>query len=167
MSGTKRMTYVSQNLIHSSMHLCSRCLYMIHSCTFFFCRPGNELVNFALMVSSERNSAYLDEDDVRRNSVVSTVSTDSGIEGDMPISEISSLMLESQGGAEEHSSSFCRRPCVRWPKAGTRLTLMMEAIKGNGGYGITKEERNLTARIVVMGDDRTLGRLAKALYTIR
>ncbi|KAA0706048.1 Phosphoinositide 3-kinase regulatory subunit 6 [Triplophysa tibetana] len=127
----------------------------------------NELVNFALMVFSERNSAYLDEDDVRRNSVVSTVSTDSGIEGDMPISEISSLMLESQGGAEEQSSSFCRRPCVRWPKAGNRLTLMMEAIKGNGGYGITKEERNLTARIVVMGDDRTLGRLAKTLHTIR
>lgn len=127
----------------------------------------NELVNFALMVSSNRNSAYLDEDDARRNSVVSTVSTDSGIEGDMPISEISSLMLESQGGAEEQSSSFSRRPCVRWPKAGTRLTLMMEAIKGNGGYGLTKEERNLTARIVVMGDDRTLGRLAKTLHTIR
>lgn len=142
-------------------------VFIIDSFVHVFCRAGNELVNFALMVSSDRNSTYLDEDDVRRNSVVSTVSTDSGIEGDMPISEISSLMLESQGGAEEHGSSFCRRPCVRWPKAGTRLTLMMEAIKGNGGYGLTKEERNLTARIVVMGDDRTLGRLAKTLHTIR
>ncbi|XP_055050646.2 phosphoinositide 3-kinase regulatory subunit 6 isoform X1 [Misgurnus anguillicaudatus] len=129
----------------------------------------NELVNFALMVPMDRNSACLDEDDVRRNSVVSTVSTDSGIEGDMPSSEFSSLMLDSQGGAEDQTSSqsFCRRPCVRWPKSGTRLTLMMEAIKGSGGYGLIKEERNLTARIVIMGDDRTLGRLAKTLHTIR
>lgn len=121
------------------------------------------------MVPADGNSAYMDEDDLKRNSVMSTVSTDSGIEGDMPISEFSSIMIESQGGPEEQSSSqsFYRRPCVRWPKAGNRMTLMMEAIKGNGGYILCKEERNLTARIVVMGDDRTLGRLAKTLHTIR
>uniref|UniRef100_A0A673LW74 Phosphoinositide-3-kinase, regulatory subunit 6b n=1 Tax=Sinocyclocheilus rhinocerous TaxID=307959 RepID=A0A673LW74_9TELE len=139
--------------------------------TFFFL-TGNELVNFALMVPADRNSACLDEDDLKRNSVMSTVSTDSGIEGDMPISELSSIMLESQGGAElpeEQSSShsFYRRQCVRCPKAGNRMTLMMEAIRGNGGYSLAKEERNLTARILVMGDDRTLGRLAKTLHTIR
>uniref|UniRef100_A0A8C1NQ26 Phosphoinositide-3-kinase, regulatory subunit 6b n=1 Tax=Cyprinus carpio TaxID=7962 RepID=A0A8C1NQ26_CYPCA len=129
----------------------------------------NELVNFALMVPADRNSACLDEDDLKRNSVMSTVSTDSGIEGDMAISELSSMMLESQGSPEEQSSSqsFYRRPCVRCPKAGNRLTLMMEAIRGNGGYSLAKEERNLTARILVMGDDRTLGRLAKTLHTIR
>ncbi len=122
------------------------------------------------MVPADRNSACLDEDDLKRTSVVSTVSTDSGIEGDIPISELSSMMLESQGGPEEQScssQSFYRRPCVRCPKAGNRMTLMMEAIKGNGGYSLTKEERNLTARILVMGDDRTLGRLAKTLHTIR
>uniref|UniRef100_A0A672RB41 Phosphoinositide-3-kinase, regulatory subunit 6b n=1 Tax=Sinocyclocheilus grahami TaxID=75366 RepID=A0A672RB41_SINGR len=132
----------------------------------------NELVNFALMVPADRNSACLDEDDLKRNSVMSTISTDSGIEGDMLISELSSIMLESQGGAElpeEQSSShsFYRRQCVRCPKAGNRMTLMMEAIRGNGGYSLAKEERNLTARILVMGDDRTLGRLAKTLHTIR
>ncbi|XP_067284930.1 phosphoinositide 3-kinase regulatory subunit 6 isoform X2 [Pseudorasbora parva] len=129
----------------------------------------NELVNFVLMVPADRNSAYLDEDDLKRNSVMSTMSTDSGIEGDLPISEFSSIMLESQGGPEEQSSSqsFYRRPCVRCPRAGNRMTLMMEAIKGNGGGVFTKDERNLTARIVVMGDDRTLGRLAKTLHTIR
>ncbi|KAK9978296.1 hypothetical protein ABG768_020052 [Culter alburnus] len=129
----------------------------------------NELVNFALMVPADRNSAYLDEDDLKRDSVMSTMSTDSGIEGDMPISEFSAIMIESQGGPEDQSSSqsFYRRPCVRLPKAGNRMTLMMEAIKGNGGYVLSKEERNLTARIVVMGDDRTLGRLAKTLHTIR
>ncbi|KAI2666537.1 Phosphoinositide 3-kinase regulatory subunit 6 [Labeo rohita] len=129
----------------------------------------NELVNFALMVPADRNSACLDEDELKRTSVMSTMSTDSGIEGDMPISELSSIMLESPGGLEEQSSSqsFYRRPCVRCPKAGNRMTLMMEAIKGNGGCSLIKEDRNLTARIVVMGDDRTLGRLAKTLYTIR
>uniref|UniRef100_A0A8C1SIB6 Phosphoinositide-3-kinase, regulatory subunit 6b n=2 Tax=Cyprinus carpio TaxID=7962 RepID=A0A8C1SIB6_CYPCA len=126
----------------------------------------NELANFALMVPTEQNSACLDEDDLKRTSVVST---DSGIEGDMPISELSSIMLESQGGPEEQSSSqsFYRRVCARCPIAGNRKTLMMKAVKGNGGYSLTKEERNLTARILVMGDDRTLGRLAKTLHTIR
>lgn len=121
------------------------------------------------MVPADRNSAYLDEDDLKRDSVMSTMSTDSGIEGDMPISEFSAIMIDSQGCPEDQSSSqsFYRRPCVRLPKAGNRMTLMMEAIKGNGGYVLAKEERNLTARIVVMGDDRTLGRLAKTLYTIR
>lgn len=118
------------------------------------------------MVPTEQNSACLDEDDLKRTSVVST---DSGIEGDMPISELSSIMLESQGGPEEQSSSqsFYRRVCARCPIAGNRKTLMMKAVKGNGGYSLTKEERNLTARILVMGDDRTLGRLAKTLHTIR
>ncbi|XP_056306952.1 phosphoinositide 3-kinase regulatory subunit 6 [Danio aesculapii] len=129
----------------------------------------NELVNYALMVPADRSSAYLDEDDLKRNSVMSTVSTDSGIEGDMPISELSSLMMDLQSSSDDQSrsQSFYRRPCVRWPKSGNRMTLMMEAIKGNGGCTLTKEERNLTARIVIMGDDRTLGRLAKTLYTIR
>ncbi|XP_026063585.1 phosphoinositide 3-kinase regulatory subunit 6-like isoform X1 [Carassius auratus] len=124
----------------------------------------NELVNFALY--TDRNPASLDEDDLKRTSVVST---DSGIEGDMPISELSSIMLESQGGPEEQSSSksFYRRLCMRCPKAGNRMTLMMEAIKGNEGSSLTKEQRNLTARILVMGDDRTLGRLARTLHTIR
>lgn len=121
------------------------------------------------MVPADRSSAYLDQDDLKRNSVMSTMSTDSGIEGDMPISELSSLMMDFQSGSDDQSrsQSFYRRPCVRWPKSGNRMTLMMEAIKGNGGCALTKEERNLTARIVVMGDDRTLGRLAKTLYTIR
>ncbi|XP_051995842.1 phosphoinositide 3-kinase regulatory subunit 6 isoform X1 [Xyrauchen texanus] len=129
----------------------------------------NELVNFALMVPSDRNSTHLDEDDLKRISVMSTISTDSGIEGDIPISEFSSLMMEAQGGPEEQScsQSSYRRPCVRWPKSSNRMMLMMEAIKGSGGYNIPKEERNLTARVVVMGDDRTLGRLAKTFQTIR
>ncbi|MCJ8739363.1 hypothetical protein PDJAM_G00046280 [Pangasius djambal] len=137
----------------------------------------NEMINFTLMSSANRNSALLEEDkDTRRASVISTISRDSGIEGDLPLNEFSFLMVEPSGGLEvqeqQKSLSFSRRPCVRWPKAGNRMTLMMEAIKESGGTGgsgssILKEEKNFTARVVVMGDDSTLGRLAKAYHTIR
>ncbi|XP_053095013.1 phosphoinositide 3-kinase regulatory subunit 6 isoform X2 [Pangasianodon hypophthalmus] len=136
----------------------------------------NEMINFTLMSSTHRNSALLEEEDSRRASVISTISRDSGIEGDLPLNEFSFLMVEPSGGLEvqeqQKSLSFSRRPCVRWPKAGNRMTLMMEAIKESGGTGgsgssILKEEKNFTARVVVMGDDSTLGRLAKAYHTIR
>ncbi|KAM9457397.1 phosphoinositide 3-kinase regulatory subunit 6 isoform 2-T2 [Clarias gariepinus] len=138
----------------------------------------NEMINFALMLnSSNRNSAYLEEDeDAKRASVISTISRDSGIEGDLPLNEFSFLMVEPSGVPEvqeqQKSLPFSRRPCVRWPKAGNRMTLMMEVIKESGGTGgsgtsILKDEKNFTARVVVMGDDSTLGRLAKAYHSIR
>ncbi|XP_036445658.1 phosphoinositide 3-kinase regulatory subunit 6 isoform X1 [Colossoma macropomum] len=140
----------------------------------------NELVNFALMVSpAERSSTYLDEDeDTKRASVISTVSIDSGIEGDLPLNEFASMIVEPSGEQEvqeqQRSSQFFRRACVRWPKAGNRMTLMMEAIKesgmtagGGSGGSLPKEEKNFTARLVVMGDDSTLGRLGKAYHNIR
>lgn len=136
------------------------------------------MINFTLTLSStNRNSAFLEEDnDTRRASVVSTVSRDSGIEGDLPLNEFSFLMVEPSGGVEvqepQKSLPFSRRPCVRWPKAGNRMTLMMEAVKESGGTAasgspILKDEKNFTARVVVMGDDSTLGRLAKAYHNIR
>lgn len=136
------------------------------------------MVNFTLMLSpTYQNSAFLEEDrDTKRASIISTISRDSGIEGDLPLNEFSFLMVEPSGGLEvqeqQKSLPFSRRPCVRWPKAGNRMTLMMEAIKESGGAGgsrssILKDEKNFTARVVVMGDDSTLGRLAKAYHSIR
>ncbi|XP_053466423.1 phosphoinositide 3-kinase regulatory subunit 6 isoform X2 [Ictalurus furcatus] len=138
----------------------------------------NEMINFTLMLSSShRNSACLEEDkDTKHASFISTISIDSGIEGDLPLNEFSFLMVEPSGGLEvqeqQKSLPFSRRPCVRWPKAGNRTTIMMEAIKESGGTGgsgnsILKDERNFTARVVIMGDDSTLGRLAKAYHSIR
>ncbi|XP_066498582.1 phosphoinositide 3-kinase regulatory subunit 6 [Hoplias malabaricus] len=138
----------------------------------------NELVNFALMVNpAERSSAFLDEDDeAKRASVISTMSVDSGIEGDLPLNEFSSLMVEPPGDPDvqeqQKASQFFRRACVRWPRAGNRMTLMMEAIKESGGTAggggsLPKEEKNFTARLVIMGDDSTLGRLGRAYYNIR
>ena len=45
----------------------------------------------------------------------------------------------------------------------SRRTLQRQA----GGGSTPKEPRPFTARIVVMGDDRVLGRLAKAYYGLR
>ncbi|KAF7698132.1 phosphoinositide 3-kinase regulatory subunit 6 isoform X1 [Silurus meridionalis] len=136
----------------------------------------NEMINFTLMPSSEHRNSLLEEADTRRASVISTISRDSGIEGDLPLNEFSLMMVEPSGGIDvqeqQKSLSFSRRPCVRWPKAGNRTTLMMEAIKESGGTGgngssILKDEKNFTARVVVMGDDSTLGKLAKAYHNIR
>ncbi|KAI4883893.1 hypothetical protein NFI96_033954 [Prochilodus magdalenae] len=138
----------------------------------------SELVNFALMLSnSEQSSTFQDEDEeTKRVSVISTMSVDSGIEGDLPLNEFSSLVVEHPSEVEaqeqQRSSQFFRRACVRWPRAGNRMTLMMEAIKecggtAGGGGSLPKEEKNFTARLVVMGDDSTLGRLGKAYYNIR
>lgn len=136
------------------------------------------MMNFTLMLSSTyQSAAFLEEDkDTKRASVFSTISSDSGIEGDLPLNEFSFLVVEPSSGLEvqeqQKSLPFSRRPCVRWPKAGNRMTLTMEAIKESGGTGgsgtsILKDEKNFTARVVVMGDDSTLGRLAKAYHSIR
>lgn len=138
------------------------------------------MINFTVMLSAtHRNSAFLEQDeDTKRASVISSISRDSGIEGDLPLNEFSFLMVEPSGGLEvqeqQKSLPFSRRPCMRWPKAGNRMTLMMDAIKESGGTGgsgsgssILKDEKNFTARVVVMGDDSTLGRLAKAYHSIR
>ncbi|TSK87506.1 Phosphoinositide 3-kinase regulatory subunit 6 [Bagarius yarrelli] len=137
----------------------------------------NEMINFALMLGSvNQNTSLEDEKDSRRASVISTISRDSGIEGDLPLNEFSCLTIEPSSGLEvqdqQKSLPFSRRQCVRWPKAANRMTLMMEAIKesggtGGGGSSILKNERNFTARAVVIGDDSTMGRLAKAYYNIR
>ncbi|XP_076844700.1 phosphoinositide 3-kinase regulatory subunit 6 isoform X2 [Brachyhypopomus gauderio] len=137
----------------------------------------NEVVNFILMVNpAEHSSAFLEEDGMaKRASVTSTMSIDSGIEGDLPLNELSSLMVEPSGILDVQEQlknpQFFRRSCVRWPRAGNRMTLMMEAIKEYGGSGAgscqPKEEKNFTARIVVMGDDRTMGRLGRTYHNIR
>ncbi|XP_060748992.1 phosphoinositide 3-kinase regulatory subunit 6 isoform X1 [Tachysurus vachellii] len=138
----------------------------------------NEVINFTLMLDSMHQSSEFLEDgpDSRRASVISTISRDSGIEGDMPLNEFSFLMVERSAGQEvqdqQKSLRFYRRPCVRGPKAANRMTLMVEAIKESGGTGgsgscILQEGKNFTARAVVMGDDSTLGRLAKAYHNIR
>ncbi|XP_041737785.1 phosphoinositide 3-kinase regulatory subunit 6 isoform X2 [Coregonus clupeaformis] len=122
----------------------------------------NELVNFTLNVSpSERNSMYQEEEeekDVSKRG--SLLSVDSGIEkdlSDMEEREQSKLFTRSR------SPGFRGRM-----KPEDKMALVQENIKGpTSSTPLPKEEGNHTARIVVMGDDRVLGRLAKAYHSIR
>ncbi|KPP75289.1 phosphoinositide 3-kinase regulatory subunit 6-like [Scleropages formosus] len=105
----------------------------------------------------------------------SILSRDSGIEGDLPVSmpADSSLRLQQR-------PFLSRRNCQkRKPSLSDRLTLMKTALEEKGvntglmrilrgvGNTLPKEERPFTARILVMGDDRSTGRLAKAYYSLR
>ena len=122
---------------------------------------GNELVNFTLNVStSERNSMYQEEEEEDVSKRVSHLSVDSGIEKDL-----------SDMGEREQRNPFTRSrsPCFRGRmKPEDKMALVQENIKGPAcSTPLPKEEGNLTARIVMMGDDRVLGRLAKAYHSIR
>ncbi len=66
-------------------------------------------------------------------------------------------------------STFKRRNAVKNMKQADKLTLMREKIEAFPGSSpvITENERSHIAKVVVMGDDRVLGRLAKAYHSIR
>nr|XP_046160543.1 phosphoinositide 3-kinase regulatory subunit 6-like isoform X2 [Oncorhynchus gorbuscha] len=121
----------------------------------------NELVNFTLNVStSERNSMYQEEEEEDVSKRVSHLSVDSGIEKDL-----------SDMGEREQRNPFTRSrsPCFRGRmKPEDKMALVQENIKGpTCSTPLPKEEGNHTARIVMMGDDRVLGRLAKVYHSIR
>ncbi|KAL2101058.1 hypothetical protein ACEWY4_002819 [Coilia grayii] len=132
----------------------------------------NELVNFALMISPSERS--FDEDDLeeRRGSIMSN---DSGIEGDLPMAELSALSLEPGPGPPEtqneqrrKSPQFIRWNCVRKMKVADRMALVRESVRvSSRSDPFPREERNLVGRVLVMGDDQALGRLAKAYLSIR
>ncbi|XP_030649756.1 phosphoinositide 3-kinase regulatory subunit 6 [Chanos chanos] len=119
----------------------------------------SEVVNFILSDEAEL---------IKR---VSTTSTDSGIEGDLPMSEFSNLTVEPPAVQEVQEQrrfqQFSRVPCLR-PNAKDRTTLVREGYNTRSRLNPSpKDNRNYIARIVVMGDDRTLGRLGKAYLCIR
>ncbi|KAG5279886.1 hypothetical protein AALO_G00082620 [Alosa alosa] len=132
----------------------------------------NELVNFALMISPSERSFDDDDLEERRGSIMSN---DSGIEGDLPAAELSSLTLETGAASSEtpsesqrSSPQFVRWNCVRRMNVADRMALVRESVRVSSRCNLFPcEERNLTARVLVMGDDRALGRLAKAYMSIR
>ncbi|XP_035766692.1 phosphoinositide 3-kinase regulatory subunit 6 [Neolamprologus brichardi] len=62
-----------------------------------------------------------------------------------------------------------RRNALKNSKSAEKLSLMKEKMKEDvtGNSPLLKEERSHTARVVVLGDDSTLGKLTKAYYIIR
>ncbi|XP_010871299.1 phosphoinositide 3-kinase regulatory subunit 6 isoform X2 [Esox lucius] len=115
----------------------------------------------------------------------SVMSTDSGIERDLPPGAEPSP-TESPGGTGEGEARLSRRGGIKMrPSVADNMALMQESLEESGspvgggsaslqrraGCGGTmlfaKQQKHFTARIVVMGDDRVLGRLAKAFYFLR
>ncbi|KAG9277370.1 phosphoinositide 3-kinase regulatory subunit 6 [Astyanax mexicanus] len=113
----------------------------------------------------------------------SIMSTDSGIERDMQPSETSDT--ESSGGrslkAEVGQARLSRRGGMKVkPTVTDSMALIQDSLEDTGGNRRTlqrkaghsstllqQQQRHFTANIVVMGDDRVLGRLARAYYWLR
>ncbi|XP_026021577.1 phosphoinositide 3-kinase regulatory subunit 6 [Astatotilapia calliptera] len=113
----------------------------------------NLLTDFALPSGS--NSI---KDDKER------ISRDSGIVKDLKDSdEAEQLPYTAQKTLRE------RRNALKNSKSAEKLSLMEEKMKEDvtGNLLLLKEERSHTARVVVLGDDSTLGKLTKAYYIIR
>uniref|UniRef100_A0A3B4GY40 Phosphoinositide-3-kinase, regulatory subunit 6b n=1 Tax=Pundamilia nyererei TaxID=303518 RepID=A0A3B4GY40_9CICH len=92
------------------------------------------------------------------------ISRDSGIVKDLKDSdEAEQLPYTAQKTLRE------RRNALKNSKSAEKLSLMEEKMKEDvtGNSPLLKEERSHTARIVVLGDDSTLGKLTKAYYIIR
>lgn len=114
----------------------------------------------------------------------SVMSTDSGIERDMQGPEASDMEFTGGSSKSENTSGrLSRRGGIKVkPSVTDSMALMQDALEetgtagssgtlqrraGNSGTTLPKEERDYTAKIVVMGDDRAVGRLARAYYWFR
>ncbi|XP_042372562.1 phosphoinositide 3-kinase regulatory subunit 6-like, partial [Plectropomus leopardus] len=120
----------------------------------------NVLADFAC--GSCSNSASIDEEDKdKRDSVRSE---DSGIERDLKDFE------DAVPSPVTHTAPVIRRRnAFKSMRPGDRLSLMKDKMDTfPGGSATLKEDgRRHTARVVVMGDDRVLGRLARTYHSIR
>ncbi|XP_039901715.1 phosphoinositide 3-kinase regulatory subunit 6 [Simochromis diagramma] len=115
----------------------------------------NLLTDFALPSGS--NSI---KDDKER------ISRDSGIVKDLKDSdEAEQLPYTAQKTLRERRNALKNSGL----KSAEKLSLMEEKMKEDvtGNSPLLKEERSHTARVVVLGDDSTLGKLTKAYYIIR
>ncbi|XP_053494535.1 phosphoinositide 3-kinase regulatory subunit 6 [Ictalurus furcatus] len=99
-------------------------------------------------------SPYMDSDMPRH----SILSTDSGIERDM-----------AQGSDLETKRSLLRRGGMKMkPSVMDSMAFLQDAlVSGSSLLKQQQRQKHITANIVVMGDDRVLGRLARAYYTLR
>ncbi|KAG1940776.1 phosphoinositide 3-kinase regulatory subunit 6 isoform X1 [Pimephales promelas] len=149
-----------------------------------FIRSGSYCENLSL----NPDEFYMSDLHAELNSEMprhSVMSTDSGIERDMQGPESSDT--EFTGGkslkSEQTSGRLSRRGGIKVkPSVTDSMALMQDALEetgtagssgtlqrraGNSGTTLPKEERDYTAKIVVMGDDRAVGRLARAYYWFR
>lgn len=118
----------------------------------------NLLTNFILGSCSSYNA----EEKTRRESVQSQ---DSGIERDLKDSNIDNTAMSP---VRNNMTALSRRNAYKSTKPTNKLSLMKDKIETSSSNSSDfKEQRSHTARVVVMGDDRVLGKLAKAYRSIR
>ncbi|XP_073415778.1 phosphoinositide 3-kinase regulatory subunit 6 isoform X2 [Dendrobates tinctorius] len=101
---------------------------------------------------------------------ISVWSNDSGIERDLPVAE------------EKESVKLYRKPCIKKKGADVDSAVLLQSLtkapKGSRAATLqrlsgqctevpTGPDKLPTARVVILGDDRALGRLAKAYYSFR
>ncbi|KAK9535552.1 hypothetical protein VZT92_007927 [Zoarces viviparus] len=117
----------------------------------------NLLATFAMCCGS--NSTSVDKEEDKRDSVRSE---DSGIKRDLKENNL-------DDASKSPPPSFTRRNAVKLMKTARKLSLMSEKMDAfPGGSPLFNEDgRRHTARVVVLGDDRVLGRLATAFHSIR
>lgn len=154
----------------------SRCLYHPH----VPCSPvsGKELVLFLRPRSQLHLSADLDALDLqgfRLDRDLARVSTDSGIERDLPLgsdelpdpssSEMERAALQRKGGIKKRvwPPDFLMPGSWDGPPGLHRRT----GRPSGDGELLPGVSRVHTARVLVLGDDRMLGRLAQAYYRLR
>ncbi|KAF1379129.1 hypothetical protein PFLUV_G00172870 [Perca fluviatilis] len=119
------------------------------------------LANF---VASSRNSASVDDEEDKRDSVHSE---DSGIQRDLKDSDFDDT---EKSPVKSPVTAFTRRNAFKASmKPSDQMSLLREKINTFLGHStvITEDTRHHTARVVVLGDDRALGRLARAYCSIR
>uniref|UniRef100_A0A3B4WHG4 Phosphoinositide-3-kinase regulatory subunit 6 n=1 Tax=Seriola lalandi dorsalis TaxID=1841481 RepID=A0A3B4WHG4_SERLL len=102
----------------------------------------------------------------------SVMSNDSGIERDLPPSTDPSPSLDTpKSGKLSRRGGIKMKPSVKDSMVlmGGRRGATLQRRAGSSAMQnpFTKQQRHFTARIVAMGDDRVLGRLAKAYYFFR
>ncbi|KAJ3614581.1 hypothetical protein NHX12_018153 [Muraenolepis orangiensis] len=126
----------------------------------------------------------------------SVMSVDSGIERDLPPGaadpDHTSPYSEPLKNEKDAGGKLNRRGCMKMkPTVSDSMVLMRDTLEEHGGLGggeglgegsaggrktlqrrtgggsASQASRPFTARIVIMGDDRALGRLAKAYYCLR
>lgn len=112
-------------------------------------------------MSSCSYSASLDEEkrDPAQN-------RDSVIEGDLKETDLNDT---PRSPVTNPVPALARRKAFKSLKPGDKLSLMREKMDTfPGSSHVLKEDRRRhTARVLVMGDDRVLGRLTRAFHTIR
>ncbi|NXW76344.1 PI3R6 kinase, partial [Hirundo rustica] len=111
----------------------------------------------------------LSECDCCGQSRFSVLSTDSGIERDLPAqeepcAEPERSRLHRKGGIKKKPSPL---DSVALLQAGSAAPAGKSPGKLPGGPGMPPEQRLHTARLVLLGDDRILGRLAQAFHSLR